>query len=188
MKKEHEECFLALLKEFQQDVLLRYFDMTKPTFIFVHAHITGLGAMLAQGDDITSAKPVAFASRTTPQAQSRYPQLDLEAMSIDFGLQRFRDFTVESPNKITIVTDHKPLCSVFNGNRRASIRTERIKLRHQDIRYTVKYQRRPFNQADYLSQHAKAMHMLDASEQSESEDLNNLLILYIPPLSWITLV
>ena len=181
--KEHEKCFLALLKEFRQDVLLRYFDMTKPTFIFVDAHITGLGAMLAQGDDITSAKLVAFASRTTSQAESRYPQLDLEAMSIDFGLRRFRDFIVGSPDKITIVTDHKPLCPVFNGNRRGSIRTERIRLRHQDIRYTVKYQRGSSNQADYLSRHAKPIHMLDASEQNESEDLNNLLyILHTTPV------
>ena len=147
--------------------------MTKPTFIFVDAHFTGLGAMLAQGDDITSAKPVA--SRTTSQAESQYPQLDLEALSIDFGLRRFRDFAVGPPNKITIVTDHKPLCSVFNGNRQGSIRTERIKDRHQDIRHTVKYQRGSSNQADYLSRHAKPIHMLDASEQSESEDLNNLL-------------
>ena len=60
--------------------------MTKPTFIFVNAHITGLGAMLAQEDDITSTRPVAFASRTTSQAETQYPQLDLEAISIDFGL------------------------------------------------------------------------------------------------------
>ena len=56
-----KSTFLALLKEFPQDVLLRYFDMTKPTFIFVDAHITGLGDMLSQDDGITSAKPVAFA-------------------------------------------------------------------------------------------------------------------------------
>ena len=49
-------------------VLLRYFDMTKPTFIFVDAHI--FGATLAHGDDITFAKPIAFASRTTSQAES----------------------------------------------------------------------------------------------------------------------
>ena len=69
-----------------QDVLLRYFDMTKPTFLFVDAHITGLGATLAQGNSIRDAKPVAFASRTTSLAETRYPQLDLEAMSLDFGL------------------------------------------------------------------------------------------------------
>ena len=90
--------------------------MTKQTFIFVDAYITGFSAMLAQRNDITSTKPVALASRTTSQAESRYLQLDLEAMSIDFGLRRFRDFAVGSPNKITIVPDHKPLCSVFNSN------------------------------------------------------------------------
>ena len=174
-KKEHEEYSLALLKEFWQDVLLRYFNITKPTFSFVDAHITGLGAMLAQEDDITFAKPVAFASRTISQAESRYPQLDLKAMNIDFCLRRFRDVTAGSPNKITIVTDHKPLCSIFIGNRRGSIHTERIKLQHQDIRYTVKYQWGFSNQYDYLSWHSKPMHMLDACEQSESEDLNNLL-------------
>ena len=116
--------------------LLRYFDLTKPTFIFVDAHI--FGAMLAQGDDITSAKPITFASRTTSQAESRYPQLDLEAKSIDFSLRRFRDFTVGSPNKITIVTDHKLLCSIFNDNQQDQICTERIKLQHQDHCYTVK--------------------------------------------------
>ena len=86
-KKENEECCLALLKEFSQDVLLRYFDMTKTTFIFVDAHRWRHRLdMLAQDDDITSTKPVAFASRTSSQAESRYPQLDLEATSIDFGL------------------------------------------------------------------------------------------------------
>ena len=56
--------------------------MSKPTFVFTDAHITGLGAMLAQGEDIHTAKPVAFASRTTSPAESRYPQLDLEAMGL----------------------------------------------------------------------------------------------------------
>ena len=109
-------------------------------------------------------------------------------MSIDLGLQRFRDFKVGSPNKITTVTDHKLLCSVHNGNQQVSICTE-IKLQHQDICYPVKYQRWSSNQADYLSRHAKPIHMLDALEQSELEDLNNLLYtLHVPPLSWITLV
>ena len=51
--------------------------------------------MLAQDDDITSTKPVAFASRTSSQAESRYPQLDLEATSIDFGLWSILDFVTK---------------------------------------------------------------------------------------------
>ena len=62
---EHTTCFNYLLDEFRQSVLLRYFDLAKRTFVIVDAHLTGLGAILAQGDDTSSLKPVAFASRTT---------------------------------------------------------------------------------------------------------------------------
>ena len=140
---EHMLCFNDLLREFKDCTMLQYFDPNKSTFILVDAHITGLGATLAQGSNITSLYPVAFASRTTSEAETRYPQLDLEAMSIDFGLRRFRNFILGSPNAITVITDHKPLCT-----RHGSIRTERIKLRHQDVRFQVEYQPGKQNQAD----------------------------------------
>jgi len=76
-KQEHEQCFQMLLKELKEDTLLRYFDLKESTFIFTDAHKTGLGATLAQGESIANAKPVAFASRTTNQGETRYP---LEAM------------------------------------------------------------------------------------------------------------
>jgi hypothetical protein len=128
--------------------------MSKPTFIFTDAHTTGLGVMLAQGDTPQSARPIAIASRTTNKAEQRYPQIDLEALGIDFALRRFRNYILGSPTDIQVITDHKPLCSIFNGNRKGSIRTERIKLRHQDIRFTVIYQCGKVNQSDYLSRHA----------------------------------
>ncbi|CAB3984514.1 Retrovirus-related Pol poly from transposon [Paramuricea clavata] len=140
--------------------------MSKPTFIFTDAHTTGLGAMLAQGD--------------TPESnnkQGRYPQIDLEALGIDFALRRFRNYILGSPTDIQVITDHKPLCSIFNGNRKGSIRTERIKLRHQDIRFTVIYQCGKVNQSDYLSRHAKPIEKLPREEQTEADDLNNLLYL-----------
>ena len=54
--------FDELIQEFRKDTLMRYFDSSKPIFVFTDAQITGLGAMLIQGDDINQAKPVAFAS------------------------------------------------------------------------------------------------------------------------------
>jgi hypothetical protein len=42
--------------------------------------------MLAQGETIDSAKPIAIASRTTSKAEQRYPQIDLEVLGIDFAL------------------------------------------------------------------------------------------------------
>ena len=97
------------------------------------AHITGLGAILYQGENFENLKPVAIASRCTYKAKKNYAQIDLEAMAIDFALRRFRSYLVGSPNDTVIITDHSPLMKVFNGKRSDSIRTERIKLRHQDI-------------------------------------------------------
>ena len=143
-----------MLATFKKDVLLRYFDVSKQIFIFTDAHITGLGAILAQGDDIDTAKPVAVASRGTTDSESRYPQIDLEGLGVDFGLKRFRNYLIGSPKAITIVTDHMPLCSVFNSNRVGSIRTERYKLRNQDVQFQVVYQKGKKNQIDFISRRA----------------------------------
>ena len=132
--------------------------------------------------NIETAKPVVIASRTTNTAEKKYPQLDLEAMSIDFGLRRFRNYIVGAP-KVIVVTDHKPLCPIFNGNRQGSIRTERIKLRHQDVMFTVTYQKGKANQTDFISRRAKPLEHVPIEEQKEVDDLNNLLyILHTTPV------
>ena len=73
-------------------------------FIFTDAHKFGLGTILAQGDDIRSAKAVAIASRRTTIAEQHYPQIDLEATAVDYSLTRFRHYLVGSPNSTTVVT------------------------------------------------------------------------------------
>ena len=181
--KAHQTAYEVLTARFKQRTLLQYFEMDAQTFLFTDAHKTGLGAMLAQGDSIENAKPVAIASRTTNTSEQKYPQIDLEAFAIDFALRRFRHYIVGSPTKIQVITDHQPLCSIFNGKRQGSIRTERIKLRHQDIRFTVTYQRGKINQSDYLSRHAKPIEKLTREEQQEADDLNNLLyMLHTTPI------
>ena len=182
-KDKHQRCFNELIKAFKQDTLLRYFDLAKPIFIFTDAHVSGLGAMLAQGEDISSAKPVAFASRTTNKAESNYPQLDLEAMGLDFGLRMFRKYVVGAPGIVNVVTDHKPLCGIFNGNRSGSIRTEKIKMRHQDVRYEVIFQKGKLNQTDFVSRRGKPLSKISKEEQDESNDVNNLLyMLHTTPI------
>ena len=171
----HTECFEDLIKSFKEATLLQYFDMNKKTFVLIDAHKSGLGAMLAQGSCIEDALPIAVASRTTNDAEQRYPQIDLEAMGFDFALRRFRMYLVGSPSPVEIVTDHKPLKSIFNGNRKGSVRTERVKLRHQDIQYNVSYQKGKINQADYLSRHATSLKKLPSEQQNEADDLNKIL-------------
>ena len=80
----HQNTFDKLLKVFSDNLLLSYFDMKLPTYIFTDAHKIGLGAILCQGNDFENLKPVAIASPCTNQAEKNYAQLDLEAMATDF--------------------------------------------------------------------------------------------------------
>ena len=179
----HEKAFRSILQAFKKEALLRYFDMNKPIFIFVDAHITGLGAVLAQGPSIEKAKPVAFASRGTNKAESNYPQLDLEAMSLDFSMRRFRNYIVGAPHQVTLITDHKPLVPVFNGKRHGSIRTERIKMRHQDIQFVVEYRKGKLNPTDYISRHSISWEKLPIDQKNEADDLTKLLyFLHMTPV------
>ena len=107
----------------------------------------------------------------------RYPQLDLEALAIDFGLRRFRNRLIGASHKITVMTDHKPLCSIFNGKCQGSRRTERIKLRYQDIQFEVAYLEDKHNQFGYLCRKAKNLMLLLRNQQDKVDDTNNLLYL-----------
>ena len=64
---------------------------------------------------------------------------------------------------------------IFNGRRNGSIRTQRIKLNHQDIPYIVEYQKGSSNQADYMSRRGRDLTTLSPPLQRESHELNNLL-------------
>ena len=124
--KEHQQCFEALIADFnKRDTTLRYFDIHKHTFLSTDALKSGLGAILAQGDTESSAKAVD--SRCTSLAEQRCPQIDLEAIGVDYGLSRLWNYLVGSPEVTVVVTNHKPLVSIFNGCRKGSLRTETVK-------------------------------------------------------------
>ena len=95
---------------------------------------------------------------------------DLEALAIDFGLRRFRQYLVGGPQSV-VVTDHKPLVSIFRNTRQGSIRTDRIKLRHQDVNYVVTYHPGRHNRADFLSRHATCWEDIPEEWKEETQEL-----------------
>ena len=96
-------------------------------------------------------------------------------MAVDFAL-RFCLYLVGAFNDTIIVTAHHPLLSVFNRKRNSSIRTECIKLRHQDIKFPLQYKKGITNPEDYLSWHGIPWETLSKNEKNDSADLTNLLI------------
>ena len=129
---------------------LRYYDRTKPVKVQADASLRGLGACLIQefkGED----QPIAFASKSLTDAETRYANIERELLAIVFACQRFstyllgRSFIAES--------DHKPLEMIAMKNlANAPPRLQRMLLELQRYDVTIKY--RPGQQmqlADALS-------------------------------------
>ena len=125
----HEAEFRNLKSAFTKDILLRLYDTNLPTFIHVDAHYTGLSAMPAQGLSIESSKAVSAASQTIAKVEKNYSQPNLEATAVDFGLQQVRHILIGGP-PVTVITDHQPLVSCWNSQRKPPSQIERILLRH----------------------------------------------------------
>ena len=66
----HQKCFESLIQDFKKATLLRYYDMRKNIFVLTDAHITGLGAILAPGDDLQEQSLL-------PQEQPRKQREDI---------------------------------------------------------------------------------------------------------------
>jgi len=113
-----EQEFQDLKNALKEDTTLRYYDTKLPTFIVVDAHINGLCAILCQGTE-EDLKIVKIASRTTTATEKHYPQIDLEGLSVDYGLRHFRQYALG--NKVTVLTDHQPLEALFANTRKASV-------------------------------------------------------------------
>ena len=88
-----------------------------------------------------SEKPIGFASRSLSHAETRYSQLDKEALAIVFGVKKFHQYLYG--RHFTICTDHKPLLGLFNESRSvphmASGRVQRWALILAAYEYTIVY-------------------------------------------------
>ena len=71
---------------------------------------------------------------------------------------------------MSVVTDHKPLVSIFKSTRTGSVRTDRIKLRHQDMAYKVVYGPGSQNRADFFSRRAAKWETLPQEWRDETRE------------------
>ena len=116
---------------------LRYYDRNLPVTVQADASLRGLGACLIQkhnGKD----QPIAFASKSLTDAETRYANIERELLAIVFACQWFstyllgRSFIAES--------DHKPLEMIAMKNlANVPPRLQRMLLELQRYDVTIKY-------------------------------------------------
>ena len=98
--------------------------------------------------------PIQFASRTLNAPERNYSQLEREALSVIFGIDKFRNFLLGS--NFIIKNDHKPLNTLIAKDKpvpqTCSSRVLRWSLKLKQCNYVVQYSCGKDNvQSDFLS-------------------------------------
>lgn len=128
--------------------ILQYPDFTKPFILTTDASNVALGAILSQGA-IGSDKPIAFASRTLNESESKYSTIEKELLAIVWACKYFRPYLFG--RKFTIYTDHRPLVWLFKL-REPNSKLVRWRLKLEEFDYDIVYKKGKLNlNADALS-------------------------------------
>ena len=112
---------------------LTYYDRTKPLILQTDASEYGLGAALIQNN-----RPMAFASKTLTDVETRYANIERECLSVVFGLEKFHTYVYG--RHIIVQNDHKPLEMIQRKPIQAAPpRLQRMLLKLQKYDYTIQY-------------------------------------------------
>ncbi|KAJ8353520.1 hypothetical protein SKAU_G00210870 [Synaphobranchus kaupii] len=134
---EHESAWNDLKKQLTEEPVLRFYDPARPIKISSDASQSGLGAVLLQQYD-DNWQPVAYASRSMTDPETRYAQIEKELLSITYACERFNQFV--SGQEISVETDHKPLIALFQKPLNdCPLRIQRMMIRLQRYALNVAY-------------------------------------------------
>lgn len=135
------------------DLLLTHFNPSLPVHIAADASQHGIGGVIYHLDN-GSLKAFYHVSKKLSQTEQRYSQIEKEALSVVFSLQKFHKYVWGI--KFTLHTDHRPLLSIFGSNKgvpqHTANRLQRWALIVRGYDFDIQYTRTTdFGHADVLS-------------------------------------
>ena len=109
--QECEAVFQEAKRQLSSAPVLVHYDPSLPIRLAGDASSYGIGAVLSHVLPDGSEHPIAYASRTLQPAEKNYAQVEKEALSLVFGIQKFHKYVYG--RLFTLVTDHKPLTTIL---------------------------------------------------------------------------
>ena len=136
--------------------VLVHFDPKRPLVLSCDASKYGNGAVLSHTIEDGAEKPVALASRSLNQAEKGYSQIEKEGLACIFGVTKFHTYLYG--RTFQLVTDHKPLITLFNERKgtptQAAARIQRCALKLASYDYKIHF--KPGARQTTTSRNAKA--------------------------------
>lgn len=93
-------------------MVLACFRLDAPTYVVTNASPVSLGAILLQDRQQGERKPIAYTSRSLTPTERRYLQIEREALGCIRAVECLHNYLFGV--QFTILTDNKPLSSMFN--------------------------------------------------------------------------
>ncbi|XP_059611718.1 uncharacterized protein K02A2.6-like [Phlebotomus argentipes] len=110
--------FKTILKS---ELLLTHYDPRLPIYIASDASSYAIGAVAYHEMPDGSLKAFYHVSRRLTDAEQRYSQIEKEALGIVFALKKYHRFVYG--RRFNLVTDHKPLVSIFGSSKGIPVHT-----------------------------------------------------------------
>lgn len=99
---EHNDARTKVVEYLTSEPLLRIFDPSLPIELHTDASALGYGAVLLQKDN-KEKHPIAYYSKRTMDAETRYHSYELETLAVVNAIKHFRQYLVG--RKFLVVTD-----------------------------------------------------------------------------------
>lgn len=145
---KEQEAFETLKERLCEAPVLRHPDFKQDFLVQTDASGYGIGAVLSQQFE-DGEHPIAYASRTLKDAETRYATIEREALGIYWGVRHFEQYLLGG--HFTVLTDHKPLESMMRKEH-LNTRIQNFVLRLQHFDFTIRYKEGVENgNADALS-------------------------------------
>ena len=162
---EQKKAFELIKQNLSTQPVLAFYNVEKPVLISCDASQSGLGAVLLQDDH-----PVAYASRTLTDAETRYVQIKKGLLAIVFAFNKFHQYVYSK--SVLVESDHKPLvCIIKKSLAAAPPGLQRMLLQHS---FTLVYKpgkeiENLVSQCDICAEH----HMSNPREPMTVGDIPN---------------
>jgi len=138
-----QHAFTALKDDVVNATSLSHYDETQTLVLATDASSYGIGAVLSQQDAKGLETPLAYGSKVLTSAQKQYSQIEREALSIIYGVTKFRQFLYG--RNFILLTDHEPLVSIFSPDKNiptlTAQRLQRWALTLMGFQYRIRYKR-----------------------------------------------